>query len=190
MPEDQSPEITNLLQRASRGDRQASEALVQAVYGSLRNIARSAMRTERAGHTLQPTALVHEAYMKLLGGEPLSWQNRAQFFAVAARQMRRILVDHARAQKAEKRGGEAVRVDFTVAERVAPATVDEVLELDILLDEFEAHDERAARIVELKFFGGLTDDEVADLLQVSKGTVRRDWEYARAWLHSHLKRGE
>jgi RNA polymerase sigma factor (TIGR02999 family) len=174
--------VTSLLRKWRAGDSQALDELVPAVYSELRRIARRYCSREAPGHTLQGTALVHEAYLRLIRQEPVDWQNRAQFFGVAARTMRRILIEHARRRGAEKRGGGAASStlhDDALVDR--EANID-ILLLDRALHELGALDPRRARVVEMRFFGGLTEAEIAAVLGVSEPTVRRDWMIAKAWL--------
>ena len=179
-------DVTGLLQQWRAGNADALERLLPLVYEELRRVARARLRQEQPGHTLQATALVHEAYLRLIGSRSLRPQNRAHLFAVAARLMREILVDHARRKAARKRGGSAtiIALDESVA---APevATVD-LLALDEALTELHALDARLCRVVELKFFAGLNIDETAEALQVSTATVERDWTVSKAWLHQRL----
>jgi RNA polymerase sigma factor (TIGR02999 family) len=166
---------------------EAEAELMERVQGELRRLAASYMRSERSGHTLQPTALVNEAYAKLFGGEQVDWQNRAHFFAVAARQMRRILVDHARDRSRDKRGGGAIAVPLEDhLAGIAPGAQEDLLSVDQAMTELEKLEPQASRVVELRFFGGLTDKEVAEVLGISFAMVRRDWEFARAWLFRRL----
>jgi RNA polymerase sigma factor (TIGR02999 family) len=164
-------------------------ALSEAVYPELRRLAAGLMRRERPGHTLQPTALVHEAYLSLVDTERLDWQSRAHFFGAAANAMRRILVDHARARSAQKRGGADTMVRFDESLGHGAATDVALLELDTALERFTAVDERAARVVELRVFGGLTVPEVAEVLDISRRTVDNDWAMARMWLARELGAG-
>lgn len=157
------------------------------VYKELRRLAASRMKGEKANHTLQPTALVHEVYLKLAGGSPVDWRNRSHFFAVAAQQMRRIIVDHARATHAEKRGGGAVAIALDDVGAVTAPLNESMLALDEALRRLEKVDARAARVVELRYFGGLKESETAEALGVGVSTMKRDWEFARAWLASQLK---
>ena len=161
-------------------------ALSEAVYPELRRLAAGLMRRERAGHTLQPTALVHEAYVSLVGGDRLDWQSRAHFFGAAANAMRRILVDYARSRRAQKRGGGMTLVSFDEGLGHGATSDIALLDLDATLDRFARLDSRAARIVELRVFGGLTVPEVAEVLDVSKRTVDNDWAMARMWLAREL----
>ena len=179
--------VTGLLRAWSKGDLQARDEVMRVVYADLRARAAGYMRGERIGHTLQPTALVHEAYLRLIGQERVVWQNRAHFYGVAAQMMRRILVDHARGHRRGKRGGDVVTIalDDRVA-AVAPPDSD-VLMIDRALAKLTAIDPQQARIVELRYFGGLTEDEVADVLDVSRSTVTREWQTAKAWLHRWIK---
>jgi RNA polymerase sigma factor (TIGR02999 family) len=173
--------ISKLLQAWGRGDLQAREDLVPFVYQQLRQRAAAYLRRERADHTLQPTALVNEAYIKLLGQQRVTWLNRAQFFGMAAQLMRRILVDHARERQAAKRlHGIRVTLDDDVA--IVPPIDCELLLLDEALQELARVDERQAHIVELKYFGGLSEEEVAAALSLSRATITREWQSARAWL--------
>jgi RNA polymerase sigma factor (TIGR02999 family) len=182
-----SQQITAWLTDWRRGNPAAESLLAGAVYPELRQIAARFLRGERAGHTLEPNALVHELWIRLSGGEPLSYQNRAHFFAIAAQTMRRILIDHARARAAEKRGGVQQQVSLTAVEGWDPVVHNEdILILDQALSKLEKADPRAARVVELRFFGGLQEDEVAEVLGVSVITVKRDWKVARAWLVGRL----
>jgi len=181
-------DVTALLRDLCRHPGPAREqALAEAVYPELRRIASSLMRRERAGHTLQPTALVHEAYLALVPHEGVDWQNRAHFFGAAANAMRRILVDHARARGARKRGGGADRITFD--EGLGHGAVQDValLDLDEALGRFEALDPRAARVVELRVFAGMSVPEVAEVLSISRRTVDNDWAMARLWLARALK---
>lgn len=184
----QPPDVTALLAAWSNGDGGANDRLIDAVYTELRALARGYLRRERADHSLAPTALVHEAYLKLVDQRRVQWHNRAHFFAIAAHVMRRLLVDHARAHGAVKRGaGQRVSLlDIDVG--VDPTDLD-VIALDAALVRLAALDRRQSRLVELRFFGGLTGDEIATVLGVAPITVKRDWALARAWLFREL-RGE
>lgn len=188
---DPSPDadITGLLQRWQDGDREALERLTPMVYAELRRIAARALSRERRDHTLQSTALVHEAYLKLVDQRHVDWQSRSHFFGLAAQLMRRILVDHARRVRSAKRGGDAPTISLEAAGDVAansPRSADVFL-LDAALRKLESFDAEQVRIVELRFFGGLTIEETADLLGVSPMTVKRDWAVARAWLYRELQ---
>ena len=179
--------VTALLNRMRSGDREAGDEVAGLVYGELHRIAAREMRHERKGHTLQTTALVHEAYMRLAGSESLEIQNRGHFFAVASQQMRRILVDHARSSGAQRRGGAAVKVDLDQLQIAAAERSIDVILLDESLRELERLDPRAAKVVELRYFGGYTDREVVEALGVSLATVRREWEFARSWLFDRMQ---
>ena len=179
-------EVTRLLRASSQGDRDAEAELIPLVYGELRRRAAGYMRMESPGHTLQPTALVHEAYLKLIGEEG-NWQNRSQFFGVAARQMRRILVDHARKRKASKRDGGEVRVSFQDALAVATDRPGELVAMDDALELLSVEYPRQAQVVELRFYGGYTEDEIARILGTSVETVKRDWKFARVWLSREVR---
>jgi RNA polymerase sigma factor (TIGR02999 family) len=183
-------ELTALLRAWSEGDPTAEARLLPLVYDQLRRQAAHQLRRERPGHSLSPTAVVHELYLRLLPQERASWVNRTQFFAIASRLIRRVLVDHARARRAAKRAGGWQRV--TLAEDVAQAGPPEVdlLALDRALEELAALDARRARLVELRYFGGLSLDETAAALGVSAATVSREWGLARAWLHRRLAEAE
>lgn len=179
-------EVTQLLVDWSNGDQAALEHLIPLVYDELRRLASGYMRRERAGHTLQTTALVHEAYLRLAGQPDLDWKNRAHFFAVAARVMRRILIDHARTQHYAKRGGGAVKLSLDEAATLSDERAAELVALDEALNELAKLDARQSQIVELRFFGGLTLAETAEVLKISIDTVARDWNLARAWLHRQV----
>jgi RNA polymerase sigma factor (TIGR02999 family) len=180
-------EITGLLKRMQGGDHAAGEKAVSLVYGELHRIAGQALRKERPGHLLQTTALIHEAYARLAGSEALEIQNRSHFFAIASLQMRRILVDYARAGQTERRGGGAVSVGLDgVQIGLNPRGID-LLALDEALQELQRVDPRAAQVVEMRFFGGYTDTEVGQALGVPFATVRRDWEFARSWLFDRIR---
>src|SRR5437773_7783671 len=180
--------VTELLVQWSQGDDAAVVELNLLVYKDLRRLAHHYLGGQRRDHTLQTTALVNEAYLRLADQTNPRWQNRAHFFAVAARAMRQILVSYARTQQAQKRGGGAFKVDLDEAALVSPEESREIVELHEALEQLSALDSRKARIVELKFFGGLNYDEIAEVLKISRVTVRRDWEFARAWLHTELHR--
>ena len=161
--------------------------LLTLVYDELRKIAAQYLRKENSGHTLQPTALVHEAYMKLVDISDINWQDRAHFFAVSANVMRHILVDHARAKLAEKRGGDAQRIELDDAISLSNEPNVDLLAVDEALNELANFDEQQSRIVELRFFGGLTIEETAHVVGISPATVKREWAMAKAWLHRKLK---
>ena len=178
--------ITQLLLKWSGGDSSAREELMPLVYDELRRLASAYLRRERANHTLQPTALVNEAYLRLVDQQKVEWQNRAQFFGLAARLMRNILVDHARSHQAAKRGGQQYSVSLSRADRVLEKPEIDLVALHEALERLATHDEQKGLIVELRFFGGLTIDETAEVLDISHATVERDWKMARAWLRSEL----
>jgi RNA polymerase sigma factor (TIGR02999 family) len=182
-----SGEVTQLLDRLNAGDSEALETLLPLVYNELRRLAGWFLAKERPGHTLQATALVHEAYVKLVGQREVNWQNRSHFFGVAAQAMRRILVDRARAHLTAKRGGaqQPVSLDEALVIEAEPSL--DLIALDRALDELAARDPQEARVVELRFFGGFTVEETASLLGISESTVKRDWRHARAWLHRAIR---
>ena len=175
-------DITGLLVAWKDGDDEALDELIPIVYSELRRLARYQLRGERAGHSLQPTALTHEAFLRLFGTRRVSWQNRVHFFSVAAQSMRRVLVEHARKRSATKRGGGATRITLDDA-KTPGETVDlDVLALNEALTELEKIDPRQCRIVELRYFGGLETEETAEVLGISPSTVKRDWRVAKIWL--------
>jgi RNA polymerase sigma-70 factor, ECF subfamily len=182
-----SKDITLLLNKLSAGDQHAAEELAPLIYEQLRLIAARRLRNERPDHTLQATALVHEAYVKLAGQRGARWQNRAQFFAVASQAMRRILVDYARTRRRTKRGGNQVRVTFDDVSIASPQISEEILAVDESLTRLENFDSRLARIVELRYFAGLTTEQAAEALGISAKTVTREWKVAKAWLLAELK---
>ena len=184
-PED--GEVTKLLAELSQGKDEAASRLIPLVYSELRRLAAGYMRRERPDHTLQPTALVHEAYMKLLQQRSVEWQSRAHFYGIAAQIMRRILVDHARAHLRDKRGSGQTPVVLDETVMFAPEHSHDLLKLDEALERLVQLDPRQSKIVELRFFGGLTVEETAELLEISPKTVKRDWSMAKAWLHGELK---
>lgn len=184
-----SNQVTELLVRWRGGDRAALDALLPLVYTELRRIARHYLVQERTDHTLQSTALVHEAYVRLAKQQLPEWKNRAHFFAVAAQLMRQILVDHARTHGASKRGGAAYVLALEEAEEEAQRLDLDIVALDDALKTLAELDSQQSRVVELKFFGGLSIEETAEVLGVSSSTVKRDWVTARAWLHRELERG-
>jgi len=188
MSETSSPNVTNLLVAWGKGDQQAFNALMPEVQRELHRIAAHYMAAERPGHDLQATALINEAYLRLVDWKDIQWADRAHFFGMAANMMRRVLVDHARSRERVKRGGEAIQVSFIEAANVpAPQSAD-VLELEHVLQKLEEIDPRKSRIVEMRFFGGLSLEETAEALHVSVATVRRDWSFARTWLFRELKK--
>ncbi len=183
----QTPEgVTQLLEKWSGGDRGALDELMPLVYDELRRLAGHYLRRERSDHTLQPTALVNEAYLLMVDQRRAHWQNRAQFVGVAANMMRRILVDHARAVQADKRGGQRFAVSLSEAESFGESPDLDLLRVHEALEKLASLDAQQARIVELKFFGGLTIEEAAEALGVSHATIERDWKMARAWLRREL----
>ncbi len=185
---DSSEGITQLLVRWSGGDETALEKLMPLVESELRRLAGNYLRRERPGHTLQPTALVNEAYLRLIDQRDAKWQNRAHFYGIAAKLMRRILVDHARVKYAEKRGGaDQQRLSITSAEGLSATPDLDILALHEALEELARLDPQQEQIVELKFFGGLSIDEVAEVLSIGHATVERDWKMARAWLRLKLQ---
>lgn len=182
-------EITRLLTAVRHGDSRAGSELAALVYDDLRRIARRHLRRERPNHTLQPTALVHEIYLQLLGPDDRTWQNRSHFFAVASQAMRRILIDYARAAKARKRGGDqGVAGELTPDIPADAINLEEVLFVDAALKRLEQLDARQCRVVELRYFAGMTEEEVAEVLGVSPRTVKRDWNMARSFLRDEMAR--
>ena len=179
-------EVTQLLKAWSQGDQAAFERLMPLVYEELRRVARRYMGRERAGHTLQTTALVNEAYLRLIDASQVEWQNRAHFFAISAQLMRRILVDYARTHNYVKRGGEAHHVPLEEAAVFSAEQAPDLVALDDALTNLAAIDQRKSRVVELRFFGGLSVDETAEVLKVSPRTVMSDWSLAKAWLLREL----
>jgi RNA polymerase sigma factor (TIGR02999 family) len=180
-------EITQLLAAWSRGDQFALEKLAPLVYEELRRLAQHHMGRQRPGHTLQATALVNEAYLRLARQERPSFANRSHFLAVAAKAMRQILVDHAKASHRHKRGGGASEIELDEAVLLLPQPAKEILDLNEALERLAKLDSRKAQVVEMKYFGGLKQDEIADVLKVSTVTVRRDWVFSKAWLYSELR---
>ena len=183
-----SPEadVTALLSQLTQGNREAGEKLVPLVYEELKRLARSYMRRERPDHTLQTTALVHEAYLKLVRQQAVNWQGRSHFFGIAAQLMRRILIDHARGRLREKRGGVKEVLSLDEAVVFSPEHSAELVKLDQALERLAKLDPRQSRIVELRFFGGLSVEETAEFLGISPKTVKRDWSVAKAWMHAEL----
>lgn len=175
-------QVTLLLGRVAGGDREAVDHLLPLVYKELRRLAQYQLGRERFGHTLNATALVHEAYLKLIDQRDVAWQNRAHFVAIAAQAMRRILIDYARRRLADKRGGDVAVITYDEALHARAARAEELVDLDQALEQLRQRNERQALIVEYQFFGGLTHDEIAEVLKVSVVTVRRDWRTAKAWL--------
>jgi RNA polymerase sigma factor (TIGR02999 family) len=187
IPKDQSGQFTELLQHWKQGQEEALPALVPLVYKELRRLAHYHLQSERSDHTLQSTALVHEAYLRLLGGKPAELQNRAHFVAVASRLMRQVLVDYARGHRAEKRDG-GYKIELEDVAGLAIIGDSELLSLDDALKELSRIDERQGKIVEMKFFGGLSAPEISQVLGISRATVDRDWATARVWLHRQMSR--
>jgi len=182
-------EVTRLLIAWSNGDQAALEQLTPLVYSELHRLAHRYLGRERKGHTLQTTALVHEAYLRLIDQKEVRWQNRAHFFAIAAQMMRRILVDYARSRNVAKRGGDARQVSLDEAMDVSDERAADVIALDEALKSLSDLDQRKGRIIELRFFGGLSIEETAEVLGVSPGTVMRDWTFAKAWLQREINKG-
>ena len=182
-----SSDLTVLLRAWREGDPNAAEQVMELAYSELRKVARYYMRGERSDHTLSATALVNEMYVRLAGSEPIDWQNRAHFFAVAAKQLRRILVNHARDRHAQKRGGKQVKLALAELHDLAAPQELDLLRLDEALTELGSLDHRASQVVELRYFAGLTEAETAEALGISVATVKRDWTWARAWLIANLK---
>lgn len=186
METDTTQEITVCLKAWSGGNREAADRLMQIVYQEMRRLAASYLQKQRADHTLQPTALVHEAYLKLIDASQVNWQDRAHFFAVAAQTMRNILVDHARAVAADKRGGGAQKIALDEAVGLSENQEVDLIDLDEALQMLARQDETQSRIIELRFFGGLTIEETAEVLKISPATVKREWAMARAWLFRQI----
>jgi len=185
----QKSEITEMLQEWSGGKQEALDALLPLVYNELHRQAAGFLRRERVGHTLQTTALIHETYLKLIDQREVDWQNRAHFFGIAAQIMRRILLNYARDQNRQKRGGKAIHVSLSEA-MVMPAQKDrELIALNDALNKLEALDARKSKVVELRYFGGLSVEESAEVLKVSPITVMRDWQFAKAWLAREMQNG-
>lgn len=179
-------DITLMLQAVARGERQASSDLLPLVYEELRRLAGARMAREAAGQTLQPTALVHEAWLRLVGDGDRNWENRAHFFGAAAEAMRRILIENARRKSRLKRGGDQVRVELEELDLAATTPDDNILLIDEALERLKAEDPETARVVVLKFFGGLTNEEIVAITGTSDRTVRRQWNYAKAWLFKSI----
>jgi RNA polymerase sigma factor (TIGR02999 family) len=186
-PDNNSHQISLLLHDWSKGDKYALEQLMPLVYEELRRMARNYMRRQPSGHTLQTTDLIHEAYLKIAGGEQRNWQSRSHFFGVAAKAMRHILVDYARSKNNRKRGGWQERVTLKENMRVTNQSSEEIVALDDALNRLAALDERKVRVVEMKFFAGLSVAEISDVLKVSPETVKRDWSFAQTWLLRELQ---
>lgn len=180
--------VTQLLLQWGKGDESALDELLPLVYDALRRLAGSYLRRERPDHSLQATALVHEAYLRLVDQKSVDWKNRAQFFGVSAQIMRRILVDHARARHAAKRGGAGPRLSLSIADRFIPQKDLDLMALDDALNALAAFDAQQSKIVEMRFFGGLTIEEIAEAIGVSRATIERDWTLAKAWLRREIKK--
>jgi RNA polymerase sigma factor (TIGR02999 family) len=183
-----SAEVTGLLKASSSGDRAALDRLTPVVYDELRRMARRYMRQERAGATLQTTALVNEVYLRLVDVKNVDWQHRAQFFAISAQMMRRILVDAARARGCRKRGGSGKRVNVDEVAVLSPQPEESIVALDAALESFAKLAPRQARVVELRYFAGLSEEEIAEVTKTSTRTIERDWQFARSWLIRELSR--
>src|SRR5215468_11615513 len=184
-----APDVTRLLSNWSNGDQAALDQLLPLVYGELRRLASAYLRRERSNHTLQSTALVHEAFMRLVNQQEVQWKNRAHFFAIAAQMIRRILVDYARSQHAEKRGSGAIKLELDEAMAVAHSGPEvDLLSLNDALDRLAQLDERQGRIVELRFFAGLSIEETAEVMHLSPASIKREWQTARAWLFREMTR--
>ena len=188
MPLPRSSEVTGLLRAWSGGDQTALDRLAALVYDELHRMARHYMLDERTGNTLQTTALVNEVYLRLVDVKNIDWQQRGQFFAIAAQMMRRILVDAARARGSNKRGGGAVKVNVDETPVMSPERDSSLVALDEALETFSTVAPRQAKLVELRYFGGLSEEEIVEVLQISPRTVRRDWEFAKSWLMRELSR--
>ena len=186
----EADEVTTLIQQWRDGSREAADRLIEKVYPELKKIAGAYLSNERLDHTLAPTALVNEFYLKFVASFPTAIQNRAHFFALAAQSLRHILVDYARIHKAKKRGGNGLRVTLSAQQSGLKPHHEDVLSVDQALKELQQLDARAAQVVELRFFGGLNEEEAAEVLGVSRNTVQRDWRTARAWLMSRLRLGK
>ena len=183
---DETHRITALLKDWQAGKRDAANQLMELLYGELHKLAARQMRRERGEHTLQTTALVHETFIRLCGSESIDWQNRGHFFAVAARQLRRVLVDHARRAQSEKRGAGQVRFRLADADGPVIDRDERLLAMDQALSRLETLDERAARVIHLRYFAGLSEKEAAAAMGISVATLKRDWDFARTWLASQL----
>lgn len=186
MGDEPQHEVTRILHDWSEGDAGAPARLMPIVYEELRRLARSFLARERGAHTLQPTALVHEAYLRLFDQRRVDWQNRAHFYGIAASMMRRVLIDHARAHATDKRGGDTARLSLDDIQVPLEQRAASLLALDEALERLSRMDERKGRIVELRFFGGLSEEEIAEVLGISTRTVMRDWKTARLWLYREL----
>ena len=187
-PDPSSYELTQLLIDCSAGSQDAFDQLFPVVYEELRRLAHRYMSRERQGHTLQTTAVVHEAYLRLIDQKHVQWQNRAHFFAIAARMMRRILITHAQSHAYAKRGGGAIKVSLDEAAILSQERAGELVALDEALNNLAAIDPRRSQVVELRFFGGLSNEEIAEVLKISPNTVTRDWNVAKAWLYREMSK--
>ncbi len=190
MSHSEQADITRLLEAAGEGDPRAAQKLLPQVYQQLRKAAQKQMADERSDHTLQATALVHEAYIRLVGSHEVAWENRAHFYVAAAEAMRRILIEHARKRGRIKRGGDHARVPLSTVYLTEKADPEEIMSVDSAIRRLEERDSRMARIVRLRFFAGLSTEETAKALGLSDRTVRREWALARAWLHRELGSGQ
>ena len=179
-------EITGLLDRWRLGDRDAANELMELAYADLHRIAAREMRREHGEHTLQTTAVLHEAYLRIFRSTPVKWKDRSHFYAVAAQQLRRVLLDHARRVLSEKRGGGIVKLSFLESDGAGISVDERLLTLDAALARLEDLDPRAAKVVELRFFGGLTESDAAEVLDISVATLKRDWDFAKTWLAAQL----
>jgi len=186
MAKNQSKDFTQLLNKISDGDSFALERILPLVYDELRTISSKYLRDEFRKHTMQTTELVHEAYIKLIGSENLSWESRSHFFGIAAKSMRQILVDYARKRKAQKRGLGQTKISLDKAQFIVSETEEQILNLNDALNKLEQLEERSCKIVELRFFSGLSIEETANLLKISTATVKRDWNFAKAWLYREI----
>lgn len=186
MPSESQDNVTGLLIAWSKGDEEALESLIPAIYDELKRMAARYLRRERSGHTLETSALANEAYLRLVDQDRVVWRNRAHFFAIAAQMMRRILVDHARRQRYAKRGGGARKLSLDEAPEIAGQSPPEMLAIDEALTQLAAVDQRKSRLVELRYFGGLTNEEIGEVLDISTATVTREWRTAKAWLYRYM----
>lgn len=187
---EQQNHVTEILHDWSGGDADAPSRLMPFVYDELRRLARSFLNRERGGHTLQPTSLVNEAYLRLVDQTRVNWQNRAHFYSIAASMMRRVLIDHARAHATEKRGAGAIHLSVDDVQLPIEQRAAEFLALDEALEKLSLFDERKSKIVEMRFFGGMSDEEIAEVLEISVRTVLRDWKTARLWLYRELRQAD
>ena len=187
MQEDrETHEVTGLLDRWRLGDRDAANQLMELVYADLHRIAAREMRREHGEHTLQTTAVLHEAYLRIFSSRPVNWKDRSHFYAVASQQLRRVLLDHARRVHSEKRGGGIVKLSLWECDDAGIAVDDRLVTLDEALTRLQVLDPRAAKVVELRFFGGLTETDAAEVLDISVATLKRDWDFAKTWLAAQL----